>query len=180
MSDFINLPILFLDYDGVLHPDEVFNSNGHPFLNVPGMRLFEYIPHLIEVLNDYPEVHIVLSTSWVGAIGFEQAKAYLPSILQDKIVGSTNINTPICSGWTVSSSSYTRYQQIQKWLNSKFVAGWVALDNDADGWPEDKRSFFVQTDNFNGISLDSSKKELSYKLDLLVEDWTVFNSDCTI
>ena len=46
--------ILFLDFDGVLHPDPCFEE----------ARLFENAPRLSAALAPYPEVAVVLSTSW--------------------------------------------------------------------------------------------------------------------
>jgi histidinol phosphatase-like enzyme len=46
--------ILFLDFDGVLHEDPCFDE----------ARLFECAPGLAQALEPFPEVRIVLSTSW--------------------------------------------------------------------------------------------------------------------
>lgn len=55
--------ILFLDFDGVLHPDAAFLVKGRPTLKAEG-QLFMWAPLLVDVLADFPEVQIVLSTSW--------------------------------------------------------------------------------------------------------------------
>ena len=80
--------ILFLDFDGVLHPDAVFLEKRRPVLRADG-NLFMWVPHLISAIEPYPEVQIVLSTSWVRARGFSRAKKALPKPLRDRIIGST-------------------------------------------------------------------------------------------
>lgn len=57
--------ILYLDYDGVLHPEDVYR---HPRRGIyfgqtgAGHALFENCDVLIQVLAPYPEVRIALST----------------------------------------------------------------------------------------------------------------------
>ncbi|MFC5431080.1 HAD domain-containing protein [Paraburkholderia denitrificans] len=59
--------VLYLDFDGVLHPHNVYaKRDSGPFLvGYPGHELFEHCALLEEVLEPYPELRIVLSTSWV-------------------------------------------------------------------------------------------------------------------
>ncbi len=75
--------ILFLDYDGVLHPNEVYLERGRPVLRGEG-ELFMWLPPLIDLLRSYPYVQIVLSTSWSRVFGFERAKRALPVPLIDR------------------------------------------------------------------------------------------------
>ncbi|WP_231909764.1 HAD domain-containing protein [Cupriavidus nantongensis] len=56
--------IVFLDYDGVLHPDAAYLVKGRPELRATG-TLFMWAPILEETLAPYPDAQIVLSTSWV-------------------------------------------------------------------------------------------------------------------
>ncbi len=57
--------ILYLDYDGVLHPEDVWR---HPKRGIhfgsagAGHRLFEHAGLLDEVLRPYPQVRVVLYT----------------------------------------------------------------------------------------------------------------------
>lgn len=175
--DFINLPILFLDFDGVLHPDEVYRIRGKGlFLRAPGMHLFQYVEHLSSILAKYPEVHIVLSTSWVKEFGFDKAKSYLPQDIQDKIIGGTyHRREAMFGGWARDWPLYTRYQQIQQWLDRKNVTSWVALDNDCEGWPVNKYEHLVPSDDWKGLSQLECQKMLDSKLEHIVNEWKIFN-----
>lgn len=68
--------IIYLDYDGVLHDEQVFF---HPkrgiYMKTPDRILFEWMSILDELLRPHPDVKIVLSTS-----GY----AYAISVLQNK------------------------------------------------------------------------------------------------
>lgn len=52
--------ILFLDFDGVLHPDAVYlRLNGEIELRAPG-ALFMWAPALVDALEAHPQIRIVL------------------------------------------------------------------------------------------------------------------------
>jgi hypothetical protein len=59
------VPVLYLDFDGVLHPEEVYQRRGAPpYVKHPaGHTLFEHAELLAEVLKPYVNVAVVLSTS---------------------------------------------------------------------------------------------------------------------
>ena len=59
-----NDAVLFLDFDGVLHPDAAFRTRRGIELRAPG-KLMMHAETLENILLDYPEVRICLSTSWV-------------------------------------------------------------------------------------------------------------------
>ena len=80
--------ILFLDFDGVLHPARAFMGRHGPELAGDG-SLFMWAHLLAEVLANYPHVQIVLSTSWARHLPYMQVRGYLPPDLRDRVVGST-------------------------------------------------------------------------------------------
>lgn len=140
--------ILFLDFDGVLHPDEVYIVRGKDVvLRCDGHNLFEYAELLIDALMPYPDVRIVLSTSWVHALSLDEAKARLPEGLQSRVTGATYYTASNKFEW----NSLTRYQQIMHYVHRYNVQNWLAIDNDASGWPEDKRHHLVHTDDWGGL-----------------------------
>lgn len=65
--------ILFLDFDGVLHPDAVYRERGRPVLRDQG-ELFMWSRRLVDVLVNRPDVRLVLSTSWAREFGFSRAR----------------------------------------------------------------------------------------------------------
>lgn len=62
--------LLYLDFDGVLHPEDVWRRPGWGVFvaRPPGHRVFKNAALLEEVLAPYPEIRIVLSTSWVRVL----------------------------------------------------------------------------------------------------------------
>lgn len=81
--------ILYLDFDGVLHDDAVYCSPDRGmYLDTLGRVLFEWMPILDELLAPYPELRVVLSTSWVRAKGLVFATSQLSPSLRSRVVGT--------------------------------------------------------------------------------------------
>ena len=74
------LNVLYLDFDGVLHHGEVYWSpRKGPYIDpTVKQKLFAYAGLLEELLLPYPNLAIVLSTSWVLKYGCHGAARRLP------------------------------------------------------------------------------------------------------
>jgi hypothetical protein len=150
-------PILFLDFDGVLHPDAVFLEKRRPTLRAEG-ELFMWSPYLIEALQDFPEVKIILSTSWVRIRGYARAKDALPQPLRDRVIGATwhsQMGRSPMGGIRLSNSWWdqaTRYQQIAGYVARSKLSSWVAIDDNTLGWADEHAKNLIQTDPNRGLS----------------------------
>jgi len=138
--------ILFLDFDGVLHPDAVFLQKGGPVLKAPG-SLFMWAGNLEEALAGRSDVEIVLSTSWVRLRSFERAKKALPPALRQRVTGATWHSRIDWIEW----SEFTRYQQIRHYLQRRPNTNWVAIDDDDEGWGEGDQSRLIRTNPNEGL-----------------------------
>ena len=143
--------ILFLDYDGVLHADDVYRTKKGIALKSGG-TLFEHAHILAAAIEPHPEVNIVLSTSWVRELGFSRAKKYLPLVLQDRVSGSayhTGYESVDFTGtpWGL----LTRYEQIIRHVSRHNITNWIAVDNDNEGWPESQVHRLIHTDDWLGL-----------------------------
>lgn len=158
--------IVFLDYDGVLHPDHVYLIKGRPVLRMDGFNLFEFSDILIQALKPYPTVRVVLSTSWVHTFCFTKAKAWLPDELQARVIGACYHSSMNAIEW----SQRTRYQQIMRYVSRAKLGrtDWIAIDNDPVGWADKHRANLVLTDDGGGLSYTSAQFDLAEKLELLV------------
>ena len=142
-----------LDFDGVLHPSEVFRSpDGMTIENgPPGATLFMWSGVLEQVLRLFPGVRIVLSTSWVNVFGYEKAKASLPLGLQERVIGATydhGLDGNLDPGWT----QRYRYEQIVRYANRNVLTNWLAIDDSLWGWPKDQLQRVVATHGERGLS----------------------------
>jgi hypothetical protein len=114
--------ILFLDYDGVLHPDPC----------TEGSRLFENAARLADTLERFAGLGIVLSTSWRTKCTESELLDPLPPGLRQLILGCT----PRSSDFSppLELIPYRRHAECVQWLKDHGMAGspWWALDDRAD------------------------------------------------
>ena len=116
--------ILFLDFDGVLHP------NNQPDL------LFVWVPRLAMWLDAWPEVDVVISSSWRVHHPQDEMVERLGPVIGARVVG--------CTPWVrqerddnaypavkTTVLTHERQLQIEAWMTSSWDPGraWVALDD---------------------------------------------------
>ncbi len=122
--------ILFLDFDGVLHPDR---SRTEPkFCRMPLMEAW---------LRSRPGVEVVISSSWREVHPFEELVSLFADDLQARVVGCTprylrSIDGGHFAGWAHTSedfgpSNFAREIECRRWLHSSWQPGqkWAALDD---------------------------------------------------
>lgn len=153
----ISEPLLYLDFDGVLHPDAAYRTKyGITLKNYPGHTLFENSELLVDALAPYPEVKIVLSTSWVKELGFNNARKRLSHELARRVIGATWHTRMDARQWEYLS----RYQQVQQHATRHSVANWLALDDDTDDWNPMALSHVVQCDTKFGLNTLQNLQQL--------------------
>lgn len=170
--------ILFLDFDGVLHPDAVYLERGRPVLRADG-KLFMWSSHLVDELASAPHVRIVLSTSWARELRFSRARDYLPAELRPRVIGSTwhsgmacdDEHRPLGRGtwWDTS----TRYQQIRRYVDRAGLTDWIAVDDHPEGWADADRDKLVATDSNLGLSAPSARIRLAAAVGNMASAWAV-------
>lgn len=154
--------ILYLDFDGVLHPADVRRYRAPPTIRVeaPGHALFESCETLERLLDPYPKVRIVLSTSWVRILGFQKARDYLTPGLITRVVGATFHTRYHKEGFTLQS----RFLQIMGDVCRRNPTAWVAVDDDAEGWPDAHRSQLAFMPEDFGLSASAAQGALRQRL----------------
>mgnify|MGYP000866005943 CR=1 FL=1 len=152
-------PILYLDFDGVLHPADVrvLPADRHPRVYVRGQPtdrpLFEHLPLLEQLLKPYPQLRIILATSWVREFGYEYALEQLTSSLRERVIGAT------------PNPALARYYCIQIDAEERGVTKWLALDDDLNMWPESEMARVVApTDRLLGLAQPGIEEQLSAAL----------------
>lgn len=136
-------PILYLDYDGILHPADVRVINADPLrpkIYQKGRathRPLEHASLLARILEAFPDLRISLATRWVRALGYEFAVRQLPLGLQTRVVGT------IWQGWMLQFPPPRRHDAITIDPEERRVGRWLALDDDVEGWPADRRHLLV-------------------------------------
>jgi hypothetical protein len=104
--------ILFLDFDGVLHP---FSRPTGPLV---------LVPRLERVLRDYPDVQVVISSAWRGVHTLHELRSFFSADIAARIIGVT----PLLG---IPDDTGIREMEIRAWLCAADREGeqWVALDD---------------------------------------------------
>jgi hypothetical protein len=125
--------VLMLDFDGVLHRGDAYRTRRGIVSSDPSrIKLFEYAGTLAAALKPYPDVEIVLSTTWVEALGFNRARDALPEkALRDRVVGATYHSQYYdAHRW----SEIARGRQVLRYVNRHRLTKWLAIDDCLEGF----------------------------------------------
>lgn len=154
--------ICYLDYDAVLHDGNVLrNRTKGLHIKTPGRTFFEWMPILDDLLAPYPDLKIVLSTTWVREIGFNEAKYELSASLKDRVIGATFLHPKIVK---MDFDTLSRGMQIWGDVERRKPAQWFALDDDAFGWPVRCKENLIQTSAQLGLSDPAVQERVRLKL----------------
>lgn len=104
--------LIFLDFDGVLHP------------GLAGT--FIYLPELEAFLRSHPKVVVVLSTTWRLQYSVGEIQTWFSADTRTRIIGAT----------PSLGDGEDRYAEIQLWLaRHNMQCPWVALDDEPKLFP---------------------------------------------
>lgn len=109
--------LLFLDFDGVLHPRATVEN------------LFVHLPRFEGVLKDFPHVQVVISSSWREVTPFVELQEMFNEKLRDRIIGST----PLVDIEYPPGPVGHREEEIHIFMAQPEFIGqpWLALDDEA-------------------------------------------------
>jgi hypothetical protein len=142
--------VCYCDFDGVTHDDAVYATRqGGILMRTPGRTLFEWLPVLEELLAPYPDVKIVLSTSWVRVKGFDFAKRQLTPGLQARVIGATFYERETRK---FDFDNMSRGMHICADVRRRRPTRWFAIDNDDYAWPAGCRDNLIKTEDRLGLS----------------------------
>ena len=141
--------VLFLDFDGVLHP--MYCPDAEHFCRLP---LFE------AAMRGCPEVRIVISSSWRRIYGIEWLRARFSRDIAIRIDGTTQLWVP--------EDPINRYEEIMAYAEKQGLpqSTWLALDDSALEFPQGCANLLL-CDSRIGLT-DAGAEELAQRLSRLV------------
>jgi hypothetical protein len=156
------MKICYLDYDAVLHDGNVLrNRTRGMYIKTPGRTFFEWMPILDELLAPYPDLKIVLSTTWVRELGFNEAKHELSPSLRERVIGATFLHPKIVKA---DFDTLSRGMQIWGDVERRKPSHWFALDDDAFGWPVVCKQNLILTSGQLGLSDPEVQEKIRQRL----------------
>lgn len=119
--------VLYADYDHCLHSCDAYVTATGVVPSEPSAPFFEFAAVLEDLLAPYPALQIVLSTSWVEVLGFEEARDSLPlASLRARVVGATfNPEEHLMRAWR----EIPRGQQVRRHAERYGIKRWLAIDD---------------------------------------------------
>jgi hypothetical protein len=130
--------ILFLDFDGVLHPKGANAAHDHFSKK-----------HLLEELLLEPElsgVQVVISSTWREAYSLDRLRLFFSPRMQTRIVDRTPVLDDL-------DGEFLRYREVRGWLNRHpLTNAWFALDDDREGFPPSQSRNVVFTNPSFGVT----------------------------
>lgn len=111
--------ILFLDFDGVLHTEPCFDQT----------KSFCFLPRLESVLRDYPQIKIVISSTWRESRSLEELQNLFSEDIAKRVVGVTPSWRDFPELFEVNG--YQRHTEILIWLrySAEPWVKWIAIDD---------------------------------------------------
>ena len=162
--------VCYLDFDGVLHHDAVFKSRRRGIYidtkAAPGRTLFEWAGHLEQALEPYPDVKLVLSTTWVRVLGFSKTRSLLPLGLAHRVIGATfHAQAHGQAGNYLSEfEAMPRGEQVWSDVTRRMPKQWFAIDDAVDEWADELLPHLVGCAGSSGLSSESSGAALAHML----------------
>lgn len=138
--------ILFLDFDGVLHP----------MLARHRSQIFCYLPRLENVLRDYPAVRLVIASAWRELVPLTSIIQRFSPDVAARIIGATPV-FPVLDACDITGS---RYREIQAYLNGRGDR-WLVLDDDATLYPQYCAELLLCDDGFRDVEEKNLRQLLS-------------------
>lgn len=135
--------LLFLDFDGVLHPENYPDADS-------GADLC-HLPRLEAVLREFPDVDIVVSSMWRERMTLDQLRSFFAPDIQSRVIGVTPLPDRV-HGYAPAH----REREIVAWLaqHGRESDDWVALD-DADWQFENHQHRLVVCSPLEGLNAES-------------------------
>lgn len=133
------IAILFLDFDGVTHPDPCRKD-----------RFFCQLPLIEDALRDLPHVEVVVSSTWRFDHTLAELRSYFSPDLRPRVIGVTpTVTRADNEGWIPQHLlHYHREWECRKWMREHRVedAPWLAID-DTPQWflPDCSRLLVTQS-----------------------------------
>ncbi|MFL9886174.1 HAD domain-containing protein [Paraburkholderia agricolaris] len=161
-------PTLFVDYDGTLHAGHALIDTAGQITLDSGRALFEFVPLLVEMLEPYPSVEIVLTTSWLATLPEDKVISYLPAKLARRVVGTTQGRK---ARFSYLRDGTGRTDIITCYAFGKRLKHWLAIDDSVHGAhrfgsePGELVRNFVLLDSTRGISDEGAQQR--------IRDWLV-------
>jgi hypothetical protein len=114
------LTILFLDFDGVLHPYSPW-----PHDDAVRSQYFIHLPRLESVLRDFAEVQVVIASDWRLYHPLEKLRTFFSEDIRPRVSGTTALERPTSEGLGQRQLQAEQYLRQHNLVHTP----WLAVDD---------------------------------------------------
>jgi hypothetical protein len=163
--------VVYTDLDGVLQHEEVLWHHKRGIYmcpkRAPGRTLFEWTHYLVAALEPWPDVRLVLSSTWCIRPGYGRTLKRLPEELRHRYIGGTFHRAVYAQDPRAVEAfrSKPRGVQVCEDVRRRKPHQWLALDDDVVGWPAEALQNLIACDGNTGLSDERVREELQSKLE---------------
>jgi len=119
----VSTKLVFLDIDGVMHSvDRVQANHTSTGIEYTGDRLFEHLPLLGRILDQCPDVSVIISSSWRDSHTLPELRGFFGD-WGHRVIGVTASIEP------VDSTPANRFQECRMLAEQLGVSEWVMVDD---------------------------------------------------
>ena len=135
------MQILFLDFDGVLHPNNCGTADHFCLL-----ERFE------GVMREFPKVRIVIASAWRQVHSLDEIRRMFSQDIAERIIGAT----PELE--ETDEDEYVRFKEIREYARNHSLtdAQWIALDDSGFEFPP-RCTNLVLCDSRYGLDPDAAE-----------------------
>ncbi len=143
--------IIFLDFDGVTHPQPCFQEN-----------VFCRLPILEEVLREFPTVDIVISSSWREHYSLSDLQDFFSADIQARVLAVTPFYRDPRFDHLADRAADTEFErqwEIECWCdeNMPHLNNWIAID-DYPKWFQPNCPNLLVTSSATGFMVDDQDR----------------------
>lgn len=115
--------LIFLDIDGVMHSvDRVQANHTSTGIEYTGDRLFEHLPLLGRILDQCPDVSVIISSSWRDSHTLPELQGFFGN-WGHRVIGVTASIEPL------GSTPANRFQECRMLAEQLGASEWVMVDD---------------------------------------------------
>jgi len=155
--------VLFLDFDGVLHPQDC-----------PAQEMFCFMGNFVDAMRIIDPEHrmpIVISSMWRHRVSVDGLRSRFPGDIASQIVGATPYKTlaevEAITDWTIyggiESKKRHRQREVMQWMNEFAPDGdWIAIDDRPQYFHRNEpRLFVVPGEGLSGFTTEVATSFIS-------------------
>jgi hypothetical protein len=137
--------LIFLDLDGVLHPHSERKNTA---------RQFELLPRFESVLHDFPEIQVVITSTW-RLDSMARVLSIFSEDIRPRVLGAT---PDLSNAAGEGNPRGRRQREAMRFMTDRGLSEqpWLAIDDDVENWTDTNR--LILCDPTFGLNFEAENR----------------------